>query len=153
MVAKDKLILRLEQSHQEIEQQMNQVDQSLEIYPGWTMREILTHFTGWDAAVVNSLKSQAVGGIPTVTAGGDHNAYNAASITEHKALSFESVYQEWQHTHEQLKIAIRDLPPEKLEEQFVFPWGQTGNVEDLVVGLTTEREVSHMKDIQTLIDK
>ncbi len=97
------------------------------------------------------LKSHAVGDIPIVVAGGDHNVYNAASITEREVLSFEHVYQEWQHTHEQLKITIRDLPPEKMEAQIVFPWGQTGNIEGLVIGLTTEHEESQMKDIKALL--
>ena len=150
MVAKENLIQHLEQSHQDINQLTYQVDQSLEIYPGWTIRTVLAHFTGWDDAVIISHKSHAVGGIPIVVAGGDHNVYNAASITEREVLSFEHVYQEWQHTHEQLKITIRDLPSEKMEAQIVFPWGQIGNIEDLVIGLTTEHEVSQMKDIQAL---
>ena len=43
-------------------------------------------------------------------------------------LSLEDIYQKWCHIHKQLKIAIRDLPPERMEEEFAFPRGQTGNV-------------------------
>ncbi|MFC1996033.1 maleylpyruvate isomerase N-terminal domain-containing protein [Chloroflexota bacterium] len=153
MVAKDKLIQWLDQSHQRIAQLVDQVDRNLEIYQDWTIRDVLAHFTGWDDAVLASLKSFASGGVPTVVAGGDHNYQNAAAITRRQALSFDQIYQEWQHTHEQLKIAILDLPPEIIEDEFVFPWGQTGNVEDLVTGLTNEHEVIHMKDIEKLIGK
>ena len=153
MVSKDALILQLEESHKNVEQLVSQIDPVQEIYPGWTIREVLAHFTGWDDAVIASLKSHAAGGVPTVVAQRGPDVYNAATVTERETLSFEHIYQEWQHTHKQLKIAIRDLPPEKMEEEIVFPWGQTGNVEDLVTGLTTEHEVSHMKDIQKLIGK
>ena len=57
MKSKEKLIGWLEESHQNIEKLVSQVDQNLEIYPGWTIREILAHFTGWDDAVIASLKS------------------------------------------------------------------------------------------------
>jgi hypothetical protein len=68
MVSKDELIHWLEESHNNIEQLVSQIDQDQEIYPGWTIRE---------------------------------------------ALSFEHVYQELQHPHGQLKIAIYKLPSEK----------------------------------------
>jgi hypothetical protein len=153
MASKEELIQQLEESHKNIEELVSQIDQNQEIYPGWTIREVLAHFTGWDDAVLASLKSHAAGGVPTVVAERGPDVYNAATITEREALSFEHVYQEWQHTHEQLKIAIRELPPEKMEEPIVFPWGQTGNMEDLVIGLTTEHEVSHANDIQKLFGK
>ena len=58
-----------------------------------------------------------------MVADGDPDFHNAATVSEREALSFERVYQEWQHTHEQLKIAIRDLPPEKMEAQYRLPLG------------------------------
>jgi hypothetical protein len=153
MATKDELIQWLEESHEKIDQLVAQVDRAIEIYPGWTIREILAHFTGWDDAVLASLKSHAAGGIPTVVADRGPDYYNEATVTERETLSFEHIYQEWQTTHEQLKIAIRDLPPEKMEEKIVFPWGQKGNVEDLVIGLTREHEVSHAKDVEALLKK
>jgi hypothetical protein len=153
MVTKDELVQWLEDSHQKIKGLVSQVDRNLEIYPGWTIREVLAHFTGWDDAVLACLKSHAAGGVPTVVAERGPDVYNAAAVAEREALSFEHIYKEWQYTHEQLKIAIRDLPPEKMEEQIVFPWGQTGNVEDLVVGLTREHEVSHASDIEGLLSE
>ena len=151
MVSRAELIRQLEESHKNIEQMVSKIDLQQEIYPGWTIREILAHFTGWDDAVLASLKSHAAGGVPTIVAERGPDAYNAATVTERETLSFEHIYQEWQHTHEQLKIAIRDLPPEKMGQEIVFPWGQAGNLENLVVGLTTEHEVSHAKDIEKKI--
>jgi hypothetical protein len=153
MATKDELIQWLEDSHQQITDQVNLVDPNKEIYPGWTIREVLAHFAGWDTAVVASIKSHVAGLIPSVVAGGDHNAYNADTIKEQETLSFEQIYQKWQQTHEHLKIVIRELPSEKMEGEFIFPWGQTGKIEDLVVGLTSDHESIHMKDVETLIRK
>ncbi len=153
MATKDELIAWLEESHAKMEAVVAQVDCDTEIYPGWTIREVLAHLTGWDDAVLTSLKSHAAGGIPVVVAQHGPDAYNAATVTERETLSYDHIYREWQTTHEQLKIAIRDLSPDKMNEQIVFPWGQAGNVEDLVIGLTTEHEVSHAKDIENLLTK
>ena len=130
---------------------MDQVDRNLEIYPGWTIREVIVHFNGWDAAVLSSLKTHAAGGTPRAIPELGPDIYNAATLSEHEDESFEHIYREWQRTHEQLKIAILDLPLEKMEEAFTFPWGQSGNIKDLVVGLTSEHEESHMHDIEALL--
>jgi hypothetical protein len=153
MVTKDQLIQWLEESHLNIQDLVARVERDREIYPGWTIREILAHFTGWDDAVLASLKSHAAGGAPTVVAPRGPDVYNAATVDERETLSFEHIYREWQTTHEQLKIAIQELPSEKIDEVIVFPWGQKGTVEDLVIGLTKEHEVSHARDIETSIQR
>jgi hypothetical protein len=124
MTTKNELIQLLGELHDKIEQLINQEDHDLGIYPGWTIFEILAPLTGWDDAVLTSLKSHLEGGVPTVVAERGPDAYNAATVTERESLGFDRIYQAWQHTHKQLKIAIRDLPPEKMEEEIIFPWGQ-----------------------------
>jgi hypothetical protein len=151
MVTKDVLIQWLEQSHQQIEQLLDQVDRSLEIYPGWTIRETIAHFNGWDAAVLASVRTHVSDGATKAVLEQGPDIYNAATLSKHENESFDHIYQEWQHTHEQLKIAILDLPLDKMEEAFTFPWGQSGNIKDLVIGLTSEYEVSHMHDIEALL--
>jgi hypothetical protein len=152
MTTKDNLIQLLEESHQTIEQLVDRIDRDRQIYPGWTIREVLAHFTGWDDAVIASLRSHATGDLPKVVAPRGPDVYNAATVTEREALNFELVYKEWQHTHEQLKSAIRDLPPAKMVEEIVFPWGESGTIEDLVVGLTKEHEQTHINDIEALLE-
>jgi hypothetical protein len=153
MVSKAQLTHWLEESHENIQGLVARIDRDREIYPDWTIREILAHFTGWDDAVLASLKSHAAGGVPTVMAPRGPDVYNAATVEERQTLSFDHVYREWQTTHEQLKIAIQALPPEKMNEMIVFPWGQKGTVKDLVIGLTKEHESIHARDIETILQK
>ncbi len=151
MTSKDEMIHWLEESHRTIEQLVAQIDKERQLYPGWTIREVLAHFTGWDDAVIASLQSYSAGEMPKVVAARGPNVYNEATITERAALNFEHSYKEWQYTHEQLKIAIRNLPSDKLEEVIVFPWGQSGAIEELVRGLTAEHEAAHVREIQALL--
>ncbi|MBS1250259.1 MAG: hypothetical protein MAG431_01851 [Chloroflexi bacterium] len=152
MATKEELLQWLTESHQKIELLVSQIDKDRKIYTDWTIREVLAHFTGWDDAVIASLKSHASGGIPETVAERGVDAYNAATVSERETLDFEHIYKEWQHTHEQLKITIRDLPTEKMEEEIVYPWGQKGSVENLVRGLTAEHEQRHIEDIEAIVE-
>jgi hypothetical protein len=151
MTSKDEMIQWLEESHQTIEQLVEQIDKKRQVYPGWTIREVLAHFTGWDDAVIASLQSYSAGEMPRVVAPRGPNVYNEATITEREALNFEHIYKEWQYTHEQLKIAIRNLPSDKLDAVIVFPWGQSGTIEALVHDLTAEHEAAHVREILALL--
>jgi hypothetical protein len=127
MVTKDELLNWLEHSHREITQMLNQVDQNMEIHPGWTIRRVIAHFAGWDNDVVSSLNFDSTVRVPILAAEHDPNSCNAATETECETLSFEDIYQKWLHTYKQIKIVIRDLLPERMEAEFAFPWGQTRN--------------------------
>lgn len=88
---------------------------------------------------------------PKVVASHGPDAYNASTVSEREALSFEHIYKEWQHAHEQLKIAIHSLPTETMEEDIIYPWRQKGSIEGLVIGLTAEHERKHIEDIKAII--
>lgn len=45
------------------------------------------------------------------------------SHSNNEQLSFEHIYQVWQHTHEQLKIAIR-ICPKNFGSRLSFPGGR-----------------------------
>jgi len=124
MESKEKLIGFLEESHQDIEKLVSQVNPNLEIYPGWTISAILAHFTGWDHAVIVSLNALADGGVPSVVAEGDHDLYNYTNVSAQEGLRFERIYQDWQNTHEQLKIAITICPQRKWRRNSSFHGGR-----------------------------
>ena len=78
------------------------------------------------------------------------NPYNASSVLERQALSLEQVIQEWEATHKVFLQAIRHLPPETTEAVFVYPWGPSGNLADLVE-ILVEHENEHAEEIRQKI--
>lgn len=118
-----------------------------EVYPTWTIKELLAHLTGWDDACIASLQAHLRGDVPATPAARGLDPYNASTVYEREALSLEQVIAEWDHTRETFKNLIRALPVDKVEEPFVFPWGPKGRLSDMVK-IFAEHEIEHAEEIR-----
>ena len=118
-----------------------------EVYPTWTIKELLAHLTGWDDACIASLQAHARSEVPATPASRGIDPYNASTVHEREALSLEQVIQEWDHTRETFKALIHALPDEKVAEPFVFPWGPKGLLKDMVK-IFVEHEIKHAEEIR-----
>lgn len=103
-----------------------------EIYRGWRLKEFLAHMSGWDDAVIDSLRAHASGSAFATPAARGVNAYNAQTVSTRETLDYDHVRREWDRTHELILQAIRGLPDEKIQAPLIFPWGETGTVAYLV---------------------
>ena len=119
-----------------------------ELYPTWTIKELLSHIAGWDDACIASLQAFTQGTVPSTPAARGIDLYNASTVAERAALPLDKVIQEWEQTRQTFIQAIRDLPTEKLDEPFVFAWGRTGNLSQLV-RIFVEHEEEHAQEIRT----
>src|SRR3989304_460790 len=144
---KTQLIQRLEHAHDTVRGLLADIDTQATIYPGWTLKQLIAHFTGWDDAVTASLHAHAVGNEPATPAVQGIDPYNAVSVATREALSFEQTVKEWELAREQLKAAVRDLPAQKLAEPLLFPWGRTGTVAQLLA-IFYEHEEEHVEEIR-----
>jgi Mycothiol maleylpyruvate isomerase N-terminal domain. len=53
-----KVLLQLmEDTRLRIESLIPKIDTQLEIYPGWTIREVMEHVAGWDDAAIATLRA------------------------------------------------------------------------------------------------
>jgi len=136
------LINRLKERRQEIQSLLPKAPVDKEIYTGWTLKDYLAHMSGWDDVLIEALQAHAQNEpISTrVTTGIDN--YNAETVTTRKSLSLEQVISEWETTRESLIEALENLPDEKFNQPFTFPWGEVGTVAYLVE-IFVEHEESH----------
>jgi hypothetical protein len=118
-----------------------------EVYPTWTIKELLAHLTGWDDACIASLQAYARDDAPATPASRGINPYNVSTVHEREALSLEQVIKEWETTREVFKQSIRDLPEEKLPAPFVMPWGETSDLAGMV-NVFAEHELDHALEIR-----
>jgi len=149
MEEKKRLIQRLDAAHAKMKAALAEVDTQMEIYPDWTIKHVLAHIAGWDDATVSSLRAHAGGEEPATPAVRGIDFYNAQSVTTRESLSYEHIVKEWELAREQLKVAINDMPPERLAEPLLFPWGETGTIAQLVA-IFASHEEEHTRDIQEL---
>jgi hypothetical protein len=119
-----------------------------EIYRGWTLKEFLAHMSGWDDAVIASLRAHANGDVFETPASRGINVYNAQTVSTRETLDYDHVRREWERTHELMLEALRGLPEEKFHQPLTFAWGETGTVAYLVeifVG-HEEEHAEHLRD-------
>jgi len=115
-----------------------------EIYRNWRLKEFLAHMSGWDDAVVDSLRAHAVGGPLQTPADRGIDAYNAQTVSTRETLDYDRIRREWDRTHELIIQAIRDLPEEKVTQPLTYPWGEFGSVAYLVeIFVDHEEEHAH----------
>ena len=150
MDGKTNLIQQLDQSRERLRAVLARLDTRTEIYPGWTVKQLLAHICGWDEATTASLRAHASGIEPAVPAARGIDPYNAESVETREALSYEQTVKEWELAREELKTVIMKMPPEKFKQPLVVPWGPTASVARLI-SVFVEHEEEHAEEIRRLV--
>lgn len=148
------LIARWEHRREGLKSLVTQAEPHREkdIYRGWTLKEFLSHMSGWDDAVIESLRAHADGTAFATPASRGINAYNAQTVSTRETLDYDHVRREWDRTHELIIQALRDLPEEKFHQPLTFPWGETGTVAYLVE-IFVEHEEEHAAHLREWLKK
>ena len=145
---RDFLLLRFDETRIKIEELLPEIDPQKEIYPGWTIRDVLAHMTGWDDATIDSLRSHVVErplNIPSILS---LDEYNALTVSSRKDLDYDRILKEWRLTRQVLRTIIEQLPEGKFHSPVIVPWGEKVSVTYLV-DMFHVHEEEHVQDILT----
>jgi len=129
---------------------LSSVEGQMEIYPGWTVREILIHIAGWDEVGASTLCAHMDGTLPPPLEVEGIDAYNDYLVERCGSFTREEVIQYWRRARRQLVDALEEMPPEKLLERAHFPWGETGSIIRLV-SILEEHEREHAAEILEML--
>jgi hypothetical protein len=140
------LLDRLDETRGGIENVLPRIDPGKEIYPGWTIKDMLAHMTGWDDATIDSLRAHVIGRPPSVEAIRSLDEYNARTVSSRTDLSYEHVLKEWRLTRQVLRTIIEQMPDDKFLEPLIVPWGEKASVTYLV-DMFRDHEEEHARDI------
>lgn len=146
----ERLIEALGQARREMEQVVSAADRQVEICPGWTLKEVLAHISGWDAVGISTIRAHLAGKEPPPLEARGIDAYNAYVVAGCEALTFEGVVEDWKRSRGQLETALREAPPAKLTDQVHFPWGETGTIA-WYVSILGEHEQEHAREIMEVV--
>jgi hypothetical protein len=142
----ERLIRDLDESHASMKAALVDISLHMEIYPGWTIKEVLAHLAGWDEAVTAALRAHAGGDEPGTPAVRGIDFYNAESVATRQALSYDQVVREWDLARAELKTILAAMPAQKFKERMLYPWGGTGNISQLVA-IFVDHEREHAAEI------
>ena len=152
MSDRETYIKRFENARAEMREILKLAQGNPTIYQPWRMKEVLDHITGWDDAVIASIKSFLAGEFPAIPASRGIDAYNAETVSSREAIPYEVTQLEWEISRAELLDLMRKMTDEQLHTPFVLPWGEHGTIEDLVE-IFTEHEETHAKEIREIIEK
>jgi hypothetical protein len=150
MTDKATLITEFDQARNHMRQLLAEIDTKLEIYPEWTIKELLAHLAGWDDATILTLQAFERGEATPLLAMRGINFYNAQTVGERAELELKQIIREWEMVREQLLSILAAMPEEKLNVPVTSPWGDTHTVAQLVK-IMADHEEEHAVAIHDLI--
>ena len=150
MTDRGQLIENLDRAREAMRAVVAEVDPGMEIYTGWTIKQVLAHITGWDDASIASLQAHVAGDAPATPAARGINYYNTQTVETRQELGLDHVIREWEYSREQFKRIILEMPQEKFDQPLVTAWGATGSVQELVY-IFVEHEEEHANEILEII--
>ena len=150
MVDGKHLVEQLGQARSEMERAVSAVDRQQEICPGWTVKEVLAHISGWDAVGISIVRAHLAGEQPPPLEARGIDAYNAYLVAGCETLTLEEVVEDWKRSRLQLERALREAAPETLTDQVRFPWGETGTI-TWYLSILVEHEQEHAREIMELV--
>jgi hypothetical protein len=140
------LIERLDEARAGLESVLPRLDPARQIYPNWTLKQMLDHIAGWDDAVAASLRAHMDGQTPSTPADKGIDDFNARTVSACESLAIEHSWREFQASRLLLKEIIQTMTDEKIAQPLVVPWGPTGTVSE-IIEIFAEHEEIHTADI------
>lgn len=89
MSDRDTYINRYETAREEMREILDLAKGNPTIYEPWRMKEVLDHITGWDDAVIASIKTFMTGEVPATPASRGIDAYNTETVTSREAIPMQ----------------------------------------------------------------
>ena len=147
MTTKMQFVKRLTRAHEEVRALLPDIDIHMEIYPGWTIKEMLAHLAGWDDAMILALRAYIAGDTPPTPANRGIDAYNAQTVAERSNLNYDQIVREWEWVREQLIPILYQIKEEELETIIVAPWGPSMTITQML-NIIIHHEEEHAEVIQ-----
>ncbi len=150
MEERERLIGRLDQSRRAMQAMLLEIDTGQEIYPQWTIKQVLAHIAGWDDVVTGALEAHANGKVPATLPVKGVDAYNQMLAQACETLAYEQVVNQWRLARRRLKAMLSELAEDRFHEAIDYPWGWRGNIAR-AVAILADHELEHAAEIRELL--
>lgn len=144
---RDILLHRLDEARRQIEELLPKIDPEVEIWQGWTIKQILAHITGWDDACIDALRAHELSCPPSIPAIHSLDKYNELTVSSRKDFTYDQILTEWRLTRQVLREIIVQLPEEKSFDPIAVPWGRKTPLTRLV-DIFSHHEKEHAQEIR-----
>lgn len=148
MGRKEETLQALAESRQDLLDAIEGVDPHRPIYPPWEVKQIVDHITGWDEAVIASIRAYLEQAEPPTPAIRGIDYFNEQSVAERLEMTYDQSRRECDLTRQALLGLLASLPEETFEKLVVSPVGSTRPL-FYVVQIFIEHEHEHAESIRS----
>jgi hypothetical protein len=148
----ERLIQLLNEARREMHASLALVDTTQEVYPDWSLREMLAHISGWDQVTRKGIEAYLRGGKPFVLPPQGFDQTNAEMATTREGLSSQQVLEDCEQERASLIRAIRQIPAEHFSSTLTFPWGSEGTMLEMIE-IIAEHEEHHARELAALVEQ
>jgi hypothetical protein len=146
----DVLVAEIDQVREEMKMVVSRTDPSLELCPGWTIKEAIGHITAWEIVIHKAIQAFLAGDPPYFLLEQDFDIFNQQAVDYRSAWSLDQVLKEWKDERGKLRETILTIKGEDLGEEMVLPWGSERTLAELIE-IIGEHEGEHKENIEKAI--
>ena len=151
---KKRLIDLLAETHAATRATVEGVDPELRVHTdteaGWRIRDVIGHLAVWDRKTARSLRALR-GGTEYSIPDFDEDVYNQQAAQQQRKLTDQHAFAEWEHSHEDHREAVEQIPLDQFPGDLLYPWGdERGNIAQLFEYMA-EHEVEHREEMAKAI--
>ena len=144
--SKNQLLQELRTTRTEMWQCLDELDETVEIYPGWKKREFFSHVAGWEAMVFEVFQQHAAKQEPLHFDYAGVDAFNMRSVAVRQSLPLPDAKVECDIYRFAILTLLEQI--DDFNDTVYLPWGPN-TVTEFVEG-AIEHERLHMADIMNL---
>lgn len=146
------LLRAMERSRSRLNAALDHAAPQMEIYTSWKSKQVMDHIAGWDELVYTTLQAYSQGKTPPSMREKGVEEYNAASVSDRKALSTEQSRQAYEEARAKVLQSLRELPPEVVDREYPAPWGGTCTIPG-IMKIFVSHELEHARQIEQASQK
>lgn len=147
---KKKMFEKLNKSHSDLKEVISEDNLDYVIFTesGWSVRDILGHIATWDREVIKSLQAFLKGeSYLIVDLDDDESDFNGLAVQEQRKLSKTELLNEWNSAQEELIQALNEIPLDKYQGDFEYPWGDENGTILVLIGYMIDHKHEHREEI------
>ena len=126
---KEQLITQLQQERADFESIIAPISEDqmvdIELFDGWTVKDVLAHITAWEVELLHWLESVSKGTAPDLPKPGEWMPYietfNKGTYLENRDCSLEEVKRRFDQVYKQVLTSFLSLPEDE-EDDFWSIW-------------------------------
>ena len=143
---KEQVVRALVMSQQRILSLAVQCPYKAEIYPGWTIIEVINHLCGWDELAIQMLHQLNGNAARQIEKIESLDSFNAKSVASKKDLGLSACVDSYVENRKNLVFLAGNIATDLLIKKIEYPWGGDGSML-AVLNIWVEHEDQHRSDI------